>query len=163
MQHPGGPEQASPEAGFTLIEALIAVLILVFGLMGVANLFVVATTSNSVANHGTGCVAEATETMERLKAIPYLQLMLAEGGSLDADLPAENMDDDVTTATFNRVRDVEGVSRLRTRWTITRPRAGGLDTLFITVRCESESPMAGFRSRAEFTTFRSCTIQGCPQ
>jgi hypothetical protein len=88
------------EAGFTLVEALVAILVLVVGLMGIANLFALAASSNSVANHGTAAVAEATETMERLKTIPFMQLLaccsrqpqnppvcVVPGGCLDNPLP----------------------------------------------------------------------------
>jgi len=148
------------EEGFTLIEALIAIAILAIGLAGVTNLFVVASASNSAANHATATVTEATETMERLKAIPFLQL--APGGSLTADLPATNATDDVTNITYNRVRDIDGVGRIRSRWTIVQPGAGGPDVYFITVRAESMSPMMMQRTRADITTFRACTTGNCP-
>lgn len=170
------------EAGFTLVEALIAILVLVVGLMGIANLFALAASSNSVANHATAAVAEATETMERLKAIPFLQLQ--PGGDLDNPLPfpalpAGGVPTDPRTwrdpastdvpdprsgqpLMYNRIRDIPGVGMIRTTWTIVRPGAGGPDTLFITVRSQSTSPMRGRRSRAEFTTFRTCTTAGCP-
>ena len=44
------------EAGFTLVEALVAVIVLVFGLMAVTNLMLVAASgSNTVADQGTAC------------------------------------------------------------------------------------------------------------
>ena len=45
--------RAQREAGFTLIEALVAIVILAFGLMAVTNLLVVAAASNTVGNHST--------------------------------------------------------------------------------------------------------------
>jgi hypothetical protein len=160
-----GRQTPHGEAGFTLVEALISVLVLVVGLMGIANLFALAASSNSTANHSTAAVAEATETMERLKAIPFLQLV--PGGDLDNPLPVPAVPgavgaDDVTPNTYNRIREVQGVGVIRTTWTIVRPGAGGPDTLFITVRSQSTSAMRGRRSRAEFTTFRTCTTAGCP-
>jgi prepilin-type N-terminal cleavage/methylation domain-containing protein len=155
------------EQGFTLIEALIAIAILAIGLAGVTNLFVVASASNTAANHATAAATEAVETMERLKAIPFLQLV--PGGSLTADLPATNTTDAVTNLTYNRVRDVDGVGRIRSRWTIGPPGAGpggpgpgGPDIYFITVRAESLSPMMMQRTRADLTTFRACTTGNCP-
>jgi Tfp pilus assembly protein PilV len=41
---------AAEEAGFTLVEALFAMVILIFGLLAVTNLLIVGASSNSVAN-----------------------------------------------------------------------------------------------------------------
>src|SRR5204863_2278147 len=46
----GPPPSRGSEAGFTLVEALVAIVILVFGLIAVTNLMLVAASSNSVAN-----------------------------------------------------------------------------------------------------------------
>ena len=59
------------EAGFTLVEALVAVVVLVFGLMAVTNLMLVAASSNSVANQGTAAVNTATRVMDMVKSTPY--------------------------------------------------------------------------------------------
>jgi prepilin-type N-terminal cleavage/methylation domain-containing protein len=56
------------ESGFSLIEVMIAIVVLVFGIVAVANLMVVAAASNSTANHSTSAAALAYEEMERLKA-----------------------------------------------------------------------------------------------
>lgn len=165
------------ESGFTLVEALIAIVVLVVGIVAIVNLFVVASTSNAVGNHSTASTGQATETLERLKAIPFLTLTGAMGGSttvgnLDADagsslncvetpatLPASYC---VVAGNYNLARDVPGVGRIKTRWQIVRPGAGGPDTLFIVVRSQSTAKLAGIRSRSEFTTFRTCTVAGCP-
>jgi hypothetical protein len=155
----------SEEAGFTLVEALTAVLILVFGLIGVTNLMMVATTTNSVATQMTSAADHAVEVMERLKATSYQ--FLTAGGSLTADTGtiAGCLDDNplntcVAAGNYNAHRDIPGVGHIVTRWTIA---ASGADTLFITVRSEGTGPLIGARSRAEFTTFRSCTAanRGC--
>ena len=93
-------------------------------------------------------------------------------GNLDADagsslncvetpatLPASYC---VVAGNYNLARDVPGVGRIKTRWQIVRPGAGGPDTLFIVVRSQSTAKLAGIRSRSEFTTFRTCTVAGCP-
>ncbi len=158
-------DRREAERGFTLIEALVAVAILVFGLAGVTNLIVLAADSTTVANQATAAVTEATETMERLKAIPFNTLVV--GGDLDNPLPAAAVvgsagADEVTAATYNRIRELPGVGAIRTTWRIARPGAGGPDVLYIEVRSESTSPMRGRRTRAQFSTFRTCTTQGCP-
>jgi len=160
------------EAGFTLIEALIAIVVLVVGILAVVNLFVVASTSNAIGNHSTAATGQATETLERLKAIPFLQITAAMGGTTAGDLNADagtilNCVETVTPTcvvpgNYNLARDIPGVGRIKTRWQIVRPGAGGPDTLFIVVRSQSTAQLASIRSRAEFTTFRTCTVAGCP-
>lgn len=152
------------EAGFTLVEAMIAIVILVFGLMAITNLMIVSASSNTVANHMTGATGQANETMERLKAVPFTQLTV--GGDLASDAGSapncqESAQNCVIPGNFNAYRPIPGVGVLRTRWTIESEDA---QTMFIIVRSESTSPLVGSRSRAELTMFRSCTstVQGCP-
>src|SRR5689334_19707414 len=92
-------QQTSPEAGFTLIEALIATFVLMVGLAGVARLYAVAGVSNSVGNISTATAAQATDVLEQLKAIPFTSL--APGGSLTADQPGTNNTPNVSNATYN--------------------------------------------------------------
>lgn len=165
------------EAGFSLIEALIAIVILAVGLMAVTNLFLVGGTSNQTANHMSATTAEAIETLEALKAIPFANL--AVGGDLANDLPAVCQPDCLTTPdvcpsqcvvgrpapNYNFYRAVPGVGVIRTRWFVANPipGAGGAPVCYITVRSESTGVLVGgIRSRAEFTTFRTCTTAGCP-
>ena len=164
------------ESGFTLVEALIAIVVLVVGIVAIVNLFVVASTSNAVANHSTAASGQGTETMERLKAISFLTLTGGMIGSTVGDLdndagtllncveapPPAPQVSCVVPGNYNMARDVPGVGRIKTRWKIIRPGAGGPDTLFITVRSQSTATLAGIRSRSEYTTFRTCTVAGCP-
>jgi type II secretory pathway pseudopilin PulG len=135
------------EEGFTLIEALIAILILVFGLMAIANLYAIAGTSNTVANAGTAAAAAASERMEHLKSLPFDHPQMTAQGNLD-----EN-----SAANYWEVQTVPGVGEIRTRWLIEDV---GTDpsVKFIAVRSEATGAVTGQRSRAEFTTFRSCTV-----
>lgn len=143
-RRPGGGE-----AGFTLVEALIAVVILIFGLMAITNLFLLGTSSNSVANQSSAATSAAAETMERLKSATFSTL--SAGGDLDNDVTG-----------FVRYDEVKGVGRIRTRWEITSADAA---TLFLRVRSEGTGSLSGQRTRAEFTAFRVCTkasTEGCP-
>lgn len=144
--HPVRP--AAPEAGFTLIEALFAIVILVFGLLAITNLMIVGASSNSVANQSSATTALASQELEQLKAIPFTTL--AAGGSVTSD-----------STGFFRDDLVDGVGAIHTRWVITAPNT---QTLFIQVRSEPAGGLLKTRARSEFTTFRTCTAQpmGCP-
>lgn len=132
----------------TLPEVLIAVVVLLIGLMGISQLFVVAAGSNTVANQGTAAAASAAESMERLKALSFDQLVA--GGSTSSDV-----------ASYHRYDDVPGVGRIRTRWQVTQVDP---QLVFLRVRAEGTGALASSRSRAEFTAFRGCTTieLGCP-
>jgi type IV pilus modification protein PilV len=140
----------SSEAGFTLVEALVAIVILVFGLIAVTNLMLVAASSNSVANQSTAAATIAAQRLEQLKAQPFTSL--TTGGDVDSDLTNFNQDD-----------DVPGVGRIHTRWAVVAI-AGDAQVYFVQVRSEGTGALSAGRSRAEFTTFRSCTnvALGCP-
>lgn len=140
----------SSEAGFTLVEALVAMLVLSVGITAVANLMIVGASSNAVGNASTASAALASRELERLKAIEYNTL--AVGGNLDAD-----------QAGFFRDDAVPGVGGIHTRW-LVQPVAGDNQVRFITVRSEGTGAMTRARSRAQFTVFRSCTSTtiGCP-
>ena len=122
------------EAGFTLVEALVAIVVLIFGLMAVTNLLLVAASSNTVANQGTAAVTAATQVMDFLKVTTFDTLDTgpvgtpfdaSDGGSDCNDpalLPAEGH---CTTVT-------QGVGTVHVHWYITpmadprlllRPRA----------------------------------------
>ena len=162
------------EAGFTLIESLIAIVILAIGLIAVTNLLVVAAASNTVGNHSTAATTAASETMERLKSRTFLSL--TPGGDVDAGTegsisacdetptipPATpNTTECVVPGNFNARRTIPGIGEIRTFWEIRQVDG---QVLFIKVRSQSTGVLAGARSRAEFTTFRSCTATaiGCP-
>lgn len=156
------------EAGFTLVEALIAIVILVFGIVAVTNLFLVAINSNKIGSTMTAATELATQAMERVRAIPFTQV--TTGGDLESDVggiagcdetPPPGPDTNcVVAGNFNAVRSVSGVARFKTRWTIAQ-----VDTQTVLIRVRSEPlGVSGARARAEFQTLRSCTdvAIGCP-
>lgn len=154
------------EAGFTLVEALVAIVVLVFGLIAVTNLIIVAASANSTGNHSTAATAHASEVMERLKAVPFASLVPSSADSIETDRGSITNCDDATQNcvvgnNYNARRAVSGVGTIKTRWHISSVDG---QTLFIRVRSASTATLMGRRSQAEFTTFRSCTAvtAGCP-
>lgn len=142
------------EAGFTLAEVLITIVILVFGLIAVTNLMILGAASNAVANTGTAAATAAKEALEDLKARSFTTL--ATGGDLAVSCPAGPFE-----GPFARCQDIPGVGRIATAWQITLIDP---QVYYIHVRSEAVGGIGGARSRAEFTTFRSCTTTdgGCP-
>lgn len=170
-QHPTHAGSAPPrgrEAGFTLVEALVAIVVLIFGLMAVTNLLLVAASSNTVANQGTAAVAAATQVVDMLKGTTYATLAgLAGGGTAfdAADGGKDCTDITLVPADWHCTSVTPGVGTVHTHWYIT----GNADPrlLYMRVRSEGVGALAAARSRAEFTTFRACTNSdpatgGCP-
>ncbi len=162
------------ESGFTLIEALIAIVVLAIGLVAVANLIVVGATSNTIGNHSTNTTTIATETLERLRGIPFAtaaspappvpQFVASPAGSIDATPTCDDnviANNCVRPGNFQAFKNVPGVGQVNTTWEIVQIDG---QTLFIRVRSESTAVLARRRARAEFTTIRSCTATtlGCP-
>lgn len=136
------------EAGFTLVEASIATLILMFGLASIFNLMIVATTTNNVANRASAATLIASQRLEVLRATPYNQLLaqsqLGAGDTLTTQ-----------TAGFFTITNVEGVGQFETRWILQT--LGNPQLMFLHVRTEPGG-FRGRQARADFTTIRSCTL-----
>lgn len=157
------------EAGFTLIESLVAIIVLSFGIIAITNLMTVAASSNAVANQSTAAATIATREMERLKALPFVDACLDEGGDLDDNVPDVAVPPALTAAdgtcvagVYWTLASVNGVGRILVRWSVDDvvPSRGADPDLpaglkFITVRAEGQGALTGRRSRAEFTTFRT--------
>jgi prepilin-type N-terminal cleavage/methylation domain-containing protein len=167
------PRDFTAEAGFTLIEVLIAIIILVTGMMAIANLYALATVQNTAANSKTAAVDQASQALELLKAIPFQGLVA--GGSLTADLPATYTVPaggwpTITNAAnalnqYNMTQVVPGVGTIVTRWTVTA--TVNPDVFFIDVVAAGSTFKAGTDvtqslSRVEFTTFRGCSVKAAP-
>ena len=146
----------SGEAGFTLVEALCAMVILSVGLIAVTNLLLVASTSNTTANQSTGATTLAAEQLEVLKALPFADANAIPNAALDA---GGDLDADQAGFFTDPPAEIPGVGQIRVRWKIVDVDT---QTKFISVRAESTALLIGARSRAEFTVFRSCTDSAPP-
>ena len=161
-----GPNGRHGEAGFTLVETLVAIVVLVFGLMAVTNLLLVAASANTVANQGSAATASASQVMDVLRSTPWGDItnpgdrLPMAGGDLDSDTTVPSPDcralPSPITGVFNCDDNIPGVGTIKTRWTFT-PAPGTVRLLQITVRSEGTGALAAARSRATFTTYRACT------
>lgn len=160
------PAPRRKEAGFTLVEALVAIVVLVFGLMAVTNLLLVAASSNTVANQGTAAVTAATAAMDLLKATTYATLNTAIGSAFDANDGGKDCSDPtLVAADAHCTASTPGVGTVHTHWYVTQTADPRL--VHLRVRSEGTGALAAARSRAEFTSFRACTNSdpvsgGCP-
>ena len=139
------------EEGFTIVEVLIAIVVLVFGLIAVTNLFLVAGSSNAVANQATAATDVAAGILEGFKNQSWntiTPVTMAAGGSPQ------------------RTDKIVGVGVINSYWSITDVNDVGstVRVKFIRVRSEGASRLSRGRSRAELTTYRTCTTPalGCP-
>jgi prepilin-type N-terminal cleavage/methylation domain-containing protein len=121
------------EAGFTLVEVLIAIVVLVFGLIAVTNLLLVGASNNVAANMGTAAAVAAAQEMEIIKATPF--------GSLAA-------------GTSTRTVEMPGTGPIQVTTTIEE---GGTGRYFqVTVAAQGVGPLVGARSRIVLSTIRAC-------
>ncbi|MEW6730001.1 MAG: prepilin-type N-terminal cleavage/methylation domain-containing protein [Acidobacteriota bacterium] len=77
----------SNERAFTLIETLVALLILAIGLLAIAQLFIAATYTNSFAYNESVAVKVAEDTLELLRGLPFSDARLSNGGTINAPVP----------------------------------------------------------------------------
>lgn len=161
--------KGADQGGFTLIEVLVSILILTIGLLSLAQMMVLATSSNTLSGRLTSSSALAKEQLERLKAAPFYtdirsqtrNPILVDGGNIDDTQNAE--------AGYVQYYDSDGLPTIgaggamyEVRWEIeTFPSLLPLSMVQIRVRC---MPAAGMQDQfavigeARFTTFRTANV-----
>jgi type II secretory pathway pseudopilin PulG len=161
------PDPDRKEAGFTLVEALVAIIVLVFGLIAVTNLLIVAASSNSVANQSSVATMDASERLDLLRNLPFVTLAAALGGDItDTTMPTTDCVPAAGAAPpmppiWSCFHDLQGVGRVVTRWQVSAvPGTGRL--LYIQVRSEGTGALSQVRSRSDFAVVRACTDSSLP-
>ena len=165
--------QSDPKSrnGFSLIEVMIAIVILTVGLLSLAQMMVVATNANAVAGRLTASSALAKQQLELLKAAPFytnpanpsvgaMNPLLLSGGDLDSN-----------DAGYFQLYNADGQpvapgggSLFVVRWQIDRlvdPKGTmPLAMLRITVRClpSAEAGIYLGVADARFVTFRTANV-----
>jgi len=108
------------DEGFSLIEVMVAIVILTVGLLSLAQMMIVATNSNSLSGRMTSCSALAKEQLERLKASPFYTNPQA---LLRNPILAQGGDTMTTVGGYSQLYDPEGLptagaSMFEVRWQI---------------------------------------------
>ncbi len=162
--------------GFSLIEVMIAIVILTVGLLSLAQMMVVATNANALAGRMTASSALAKQQLELLKAAPFYtnpsSPSIANMNPVLCNTGVECGDLDTNDAGFFQFYNADGrpvgaanQALFLVRWQITRIVAPNdpampLAMLRITVRClpASESGIYLGVGDARLVTFRTANV-----
>ena len=93
------------EDGFTLVETLIATVVLTVGLLGIAGLLTATTTAQISARESARSVRLASGKMDELMKLPFSSPEVTVGGGLDENVDDYNESPDVATTIRWRVED----------------------------------------------------------
>jgi prepilin-type N-terminal cleavage/methylation domain-containing protein len=165
------------ERGFSLVEVMIAILILTVGLLSLAQMMLVATNSNALSGRMTASAALAKEQLELLKAAPFytnpadisvgsINPMLQVGGAIDSDQSAggqnyfQYYDPDGQPLVPNGPAGAAYVVRWQVQQVVP-PLGNGtlpLSMVRITVRCAGLGRAYQVVGDATLTTFRTANI-----
>jgi len=125
------------ERGFTLVEVLVAILLIGLALLAVAPMFVYAVRSTASSADLGSAGAKAIERMEQLRSKSFASL--AAGGSLSSNV----------TNYFDA-----SDPRFVVRWTVAN-NATPPTKKTITVRAQAVRQVVGLRKEAQVTTVRA--------
>ncbi len=126
-----------PDAGFTLIEVLVSIVLIGVALLAVAPMFVYAIRSTASSADLGSAGAKAIERMEQLRAATFASI--AAGGSLTSN-----------ATSFYDTSDPDFV----VRWTVVN-NATPPTKKTITVRAQAVRRVVGLRKEAQITTVRA--------
>ena len=154
------------ERGFSLVEVLMAIVILTVGLLSLAQMMVLSTNANTLSGRMTSCSALAKEQLERLKAAPFYSpapparnALLLPGGDLNTTING-----------YSQFYDTDGLptgagaGHFETRWVITdvNPPNLPLEMVRIQMRCLGAAgnlDQFAVIGDARFTTFRTANVR----
>jgi len=165
------------DGGFSLIEVMIAILILTVGLLSLAQMMALATNANALSGRLTATTSLAKEQMELLKAAPFytnpaainigsVNGMLQMGGDLDNDTSVgaqdyfQYYDENGQPLVPNSPAAATFVARWRVDQIVPPGGSGSLPLamLRITVRCRNMAASYQGAGDATLVTFRTANI-----
>ena len=108
------------QGGFTLIEVLVAVSILAFGILAVGSMQVTSIKQNAHANQVTEASVLARDRLEKLMGLPYANAGLNAGAYHDSNPPAGyTISWEIANGCPRVVTRLQTPSLLRLRWRVT--------------------------------------------
>lgn len=122
--------------GFTLLETMVALVILAIALLGLAQLFGLATYQNGLARYGTMAITVAQGKLEELKGSYNQEL---ETGNPSADLSAGSHGPDTVTLTAPS-QSMQANWQFQVSWTVT-DSSGNQKTIVLTVSPQFQNPL----------------------
>lgn len=139
----GNGRKESNDAGFTLLEVLIAMVILAVGLMAIAQMQVTGLRFNAQGREVTEATTLGMGQLENLKALPPTHAQLA-------DVTAANNADLTSTTTVDHTDAGNPINGRYTRiWNV----ADSTDTKTVTVIVSWRSGPNQIQKRVRFSTF----------
>jgi uncharacterized protein (TIGR02598 family) len=125
--------------GFSLIEVAVATAVLTVGILGLAQLLVVATDANRTARATTTAAVLARSKLEELRAAPFDSLTASPPGTLAMDTPGfvEYLD-----ASGTVVATTQGAAFVR-RWAVEPLASDPMNAVVLQVLVQTTAKYAG--------------------
>jgi prepilin-type N-terminal cleavage/methylation domain-containing protein len=137
------------ERGFTLVEAMVAMMISAIGLIGMAELMAVTLRMQQLGRNSTSATRLAQDKVDELTTVGFDDASMQCGGSIDADV--ENFNDSTANGTYKR------------RWVVSAGPDGSPTLRQITVRVIPDLNDRRVTSQFDLTTFiRDSEGVACP-
>ena len=147
----------SDQRGFTLAEVIVAMLVCVVGLVGMASLLMVTLRMQQLGRNSTTEVRMAQEKVDELSSLSFTDAVAGAqvqcGGSLTAD-----------TANHNDVPQVNGQNQpYRRRWLVQAGPDGDPQLRMVTVRLIPDNPDRNIATQYDLVTvIRGAGVAVCP-
>lgn len=141
-------EEPPRESGLTLVEVLVSLLLVVFVVLSISQLFIQGTQVNYRARVRTAAMSLVKFKLEELKSLPFDDTGLDVGGGVTPGTLVTGYWDSLDADG----QIVAGGGTYTRQWLVEQPDAGNPDLKRITVVVDLNSPIPGRQFRVEAST-----------